>query len=81
MILVENVNNAKKAKSSIARAPRGHTGTYAAINKYGHYTQGGYASHIVVTEAFVVHIPESIPLEKAASLLCAGITTYSPLNH
>ncbi|MGV8879367.1 MAG: NAD(P)-dependent alcohol dehydrogenase [Sphingobacteriaceae bacterium] len=44
-------------------------------------TYGGYASHIVVTEKFVLNIPEGLPLEKVAPLLCAGITTYSPLKH
>ncbi|QMV44789.1 NAD(P)-dependent alcohol dehydrogenase [Cohnella cholangitidis] len=59
----------------------GNTGTYAAIDKYGQYTQGGYSTHIVVTEDFVVRIPNSIGLDVAAPLLCAGITTYSPLRH
>ncbi|WP_136605442.1 NAD(P)-dependent alcohol dehydrogenase [Paenibacillus dokdonensis] len=59
----------------------GHTGTYAAIDRYGQYTQGGYSTHIVVTEDFVVRIPDGIDLDVAAPLLCAGITTYSPLRH
>lgn len=59
----------------------GNTGTYAAIDRYGQYTQGGYSTHIVVTEDFVVKIPDSIALDAAAPLLCAGITTYSPLRH
>ncbi|SFA74690.1 uncharacterized zinc-type alcohol dehydrogenase-like protein [Cohnella sp. OV330] len=59
----------------------GMTGTYGATDKYGHYTQGGYSTHIVVTEEFVVRIPDSLPLDAAAPLLCAGITTYSPLRH
>jgi alcohol dehydrogenase (NADP+)/uncharacterized zinc-type alcohol dehydrogenase-like protein len=42
-------------------------------------TQGGYATHIVVRDHFAVHIPESLSFEKAAPLLCAGITTYSPI--
>lgn len=42
-------------------------------------TQGGYSTNIVVTEHFAVHIPDHIPLEEAAPLLCAGITTYSPI--
>lgn len=42
-------------------------------------TQGGYANNIVVRDHFAVHIPEHISLDKAAPLLCAGITTYSPL--
>jgi uncharacterized zinc-type alcohol dehydrogenase-like protein len=41
--------------------------------------QGGYANNIVVREHFAIHIPENIKLEEAAPLLCAGITTYSPL--
>lgn len=42
-------------------------------------TQGGYANKLVVLDHFAVHIPEHISFEKAAPLLCAGITTYSPL--
>ena len=60
---------------------KGNTGTYAAVDRYGQYTQGGYSTHIVVTEGFVVRIPDSIGLDVAAPLLCAGITTYSPLRH
>ena len=55
--------------------------TYGGIGKNGKVTQGGYSTHIVVTEDFVLHIPESIGLDVAAPLLCAGITTYSPLRH
>ncbi len=42
-------------------------------------TQGGYSTNIVVRDHFAVHIPEHIPLQEAAPLLCAGITTYSPI--
>lgn len=59
----------------------GMTGTYGSIDRYGHYTQGGYSTHIVVTEDFVVKIPDGLALDAAAPLLCAGITTYSPLRH
>ncbi len=59
----------------------GHTGTYGSVDKYGQFTQGGYSTHIVVTEDFVVRIPDEIGLDVAAPLLCAGITTYSPLRH
>lgn len=59
----------------------GSTGTYGETDRYGQYTQGGYSTHIVVTEDFVVRIRDSIPLDAAAPLLCAGITTYSPLRH
>jgi uncharacterized zinc-type alcohol dehydrogenase-like protein len=59
----------------------GMVGTYGAIDRDGTVTQGGYSSHVVVTEDFVVTIPEGIDLDVAAPLLCAGITTYSPLRH
>ena len=60
---------------------KGNIGTYAATDVDGSITQGGYSTHVVVTEDFVLRVPESIPFEKAAPLLCAGITTYSPLAH
>lgn len=60
---------------------KGFTGTYGAQDKYGEKTQGGYSKYIVVQEDFVLSIPDSIPLDAAAPLLCAGITTYSPLHH
>lgn len=60
---------------------RGATYTYASTGKDGQVTQGGYATHIVVTEDFVVRIPDGLELDVAAPLLCAGITTYSPLRH
>lgn len=47
---------------------------------YSNGLHGGYANNIVVTERFALHIPDSIPLEKAAPMLCAGVTTYSPLK-
>ncbi len=45
------------------------------------YTKGGYSTQIVVTEHFVVSIPEALGLDVAAPLLCCGITLYSPLHH
>ncbi len=44
-------------------------------------TQGGYSNKIVVHEKFVLKMPANLPLDKAAPLLCAGITLYSPLSH
>jgi len=59
----------------------GMVGTYGAPDKTSPsgITQGGYSSNIVVTEHFAIKIPESIDLKYAAPLLCAGITTYSPM--
>ncbi len=54
--------------------------TYNWIGRDGRPTHGGYSQKIVVDEAFVLRIPESIPLQDAAPLLCAGITVYSPLR-
>ena len=59
---------------------KGNIGTYGATGKDGQLTQGGYCTHIVVTQDFVLHIPDGLDLDVAAPLLCAGITTYSPLN-
>lgn len=60
---------------------KGNIQTYAGVDKYGEHTQGGYSTHIVVTEDFVLRIPDNIEFDVAAPLLCAGITTYSPLKH
>ncbi|WP_405885299.1 NAD(P)-dependent alcohol dehydrogenase [Streptomyces sp. NBC_01136] len=59
---------------------KGNTLTYGSIDTDGTLTQGGYSTHVVVTEDFVVTIPEGIGLDEAAPLLCAGITTYAPLR-
>ncbi|WP_026554572.1 NAD(P)-dependent alcohol dehydrogenase [Arthrobacter sp. 35W] len=59
----------------------GNTGTYGAVDRDGTITQGGYSTHVVVAENFVVTIPDGLGLDVAAPLLCAGITTYSPLHH
>jgi alcohol dehydrogenase (NADP+) len=59
----------------------GATPTYNGLDKAGVPTYGGYSDRIVVDEHFVLHIPDSLPLDAAAPLLCAGITTYSPLRH
>ncbi|WP_210585518.1 NAD(P)-dependent alcohol dehydrogenase [Streptomyces sp. GESEQ-35] len=60
---------------------KGNVGTYNALDKDGEPTYGGYAEKIVVDENYVVRIPEGLKLDEAAPLLCAGITTYSPLKH
>jgi alcohol dehydrogenase (NADP+) len=59
---------------------KGNVGTYGDIDLDGTITQGGYSQRIVVDEHFVLRIPESIPLDAAAPLLCAGITLWSPLR-
>src|SRR3569833_3046308 len=56
-------------------------GTYGSRGKDGQPTQGGYSGSIVVDENYVLRIPDALSLADAAPLLCAGITTYSPLRH
>ncbi len=60
----------------------GFTGTYGSPDKHlGGQTFGGYSESVVVDEAFVLRVPENLDLAATAPLLCAGITTYSPLRH
>lgn len=60
----------------------GSSGTYNDHEQDGTtVTYGGYSKHIVVNEKFVLKVSDKLPLEAVAPLLCAGITTYSPLRH
>lgn len=59
----------------------GNTQTYGSKDRDGSITQGGYSKFVVVDQDFVLSIPDSIDLAEAGPLLCAGITTYSPLRH
>ncbi|WP_347557113.1 NAD(P)-dependent alcohol dehydrogenase [Robbsia sp. KACC 23696] len=62
--------------------PGGFVGTYNGPDKHTNgVTYGGYSSSIVVDEAFTLRVPENLDLAAAAPLLCAGVTTYSPLRH
>jgi uncharacterized zinc-type alcohol dehydrogenase-like protein len=62
---------------------RGMTGTYGAkdARNADTVTQGGYASSVVVDRRYVLRVPENLDPAAAAPLLCAGITTFSPLRH
>lgn len=60
----------------------GSTGTFNSPDKHlGGQTLGGYSESIVVDENYVLHLPKNLDLAAVAPLLCAGITTYSPLRH
>lgn len=60
----------------------GNTMTYGSLDRHdGRPTYGGYSERIVASEQFVVKVPEGLDLAGAAPLLCAGITTWSPLRH
>jgi uncharacterized zinc-type alcohol dehydrogenase-like protein len=60
---------------------KGVVSTYNALDYDGQPTYGGYSQKLVVTERFVVRIPDALSMDVASPLLCAGITTYSPLKH
>jgi uncharacterized zinc-type alcohol dehydrogenase-like protein len=61
---------------------KGNVGTYASPDYFhnNELTQGGYSNNIVLSENFAIKIPKNADLKKVAPLLCAGITTYSPLH-
>ena len=60
----------------------GMTGTYNQLERDGKtVAMGGYSNYFVINEDYAVHIPENLPLEGVAPLLCAGITLYSPIKH
>ncbi|QJR81940.1 NAD(P)-dependent alcohol dehydrogenase [Alteromonas pelagimontana] len=60
----------------------GMVGTYSGTDRItGESTKGGYSKHIRVREEFVLSVPDSLDTSRVAPLLCAGITTYSPLKH
>src|SRR3954449_12613983 len=79
------VNSCRKCENCLKGEEQyclvGNTQTYGSVDRDGTVTKGGYSTHVVVDEDFVVRIPEEIELDVAAPLLCAGITTYSPLRH
>ncbi|MGH3523887.1 MAG: NAD(P)-dependent alcohol dehydrogenase [Mycobacterium sp.] len=60
---------------------RGMTTTYNGVGRDGQPTHGGYSGAIVVDENYVLRVPDGLPLDAAAPLLCAGVTLYSPLRH
>lgn len=69
----------RKGEEQLCR--EGNTNTYNGRDRVtGENTLGGYSKHLVVREDFVLRVPESLDLSKVAPLLCAGITTYSPLR-
>ena len=60
---------------------KGMNGTYNSKEKDGSPTYGGYSKAIVVDENYMLRVPKNLPPQNVAPLLCAGITTYSPLKH
>ncbi|MBA4749786.1 MAG: NAD(P)-dependent alcohol dehydrogenase [Alphaproteobacteria bacterium] len=72
----------KEDLEQYCEGPKGFTGTYNGAEDNGQHTYGGYAEHIVVDDHFVLSIShDEKDLAAVAPLLCAGITTWSPLRH
>ena len=75
----QHCDQCQKGEEQLCR--EGNTGTYGGFDRFTkEHTLGGYSKHLVVREEFVLRMPDSLDLAKAAPLLCAGITTYSPLK-
>ena len=81
--MVDSCRECAQCKADLEQfCEKGMSGTYNSFEQDKKTpTQGGYSNKIVVTQDFVLSIPDNLPLDAAAPLLCAGITTYSPLRH
>jgi alcohol dehydrogenase (NADP+) len=81
--LVDSCRTCENCKDDLEQfCQQGPIFTYNSPDKHtGGLTYGGYSNSIVVDEAFVLQIPKNLDLAATAPLLCAGITTYSPLRH
>lgn len=80
--LVDSCRSCPSCKEGLEQyCEGGMVPTYNGRDKKGELTFGGYSDHIVVDQDFVVSVPDNLDPAAAAPLLCAGITTYSPLRH
>lgn len=80
--LVDSCRTCSNCKEGLEQyCINGGVGTYNARAKDGTPTYGGYSNTIVVHQDFVLHLSNKLSLPAVAPLLCAGITTYSPLRH
>jgi len=82
-VMVDSCRVCKNCKNDLEQyCVEGMTGTYNAIERDGKtISQGGYSTQIVTDEKYVLHISDKLDLKAVAPLLCAGITTYSPLRY
>ena len=81
--MVDSCRECESCKAGLEQyCYNGNTGTYNSRDRHlGGHTFGGYSTSITVDEHFVLTVPDNLPLDAAAPLLCAGITLYSPLMH
>jgi uncharacterized zinc-type alcohol dehydrogenase-like protein len=81
--MVDSCRTCSSCESGLEQyCSEGMTGTYNGVDRHdGSITYGGYSDSVIVSERFVVKVPEKLDPAAAAPILCAGITTYSPLRH
>ena len=80
--LVDSDRSCAECKAGLEQFCQNAVYTYNSPDKHiGGVTYGGYSDNIVVDEGFVLRLPSNLNLAAAAPLLCAGITTYSPIKH
>ncbi len=81
--MVDSCHHCSSCESGLEQyCEEGATFTYNSLDRHDHSpTYGGYSEKIVVSDKFVLKIPDGVELKGAAPLLCAGITTWSPLRH
>jgi len=82
-VFVDSCRTCQNCKQGLQQyCLEGMTGTYNQLERDGKtVAMGGYSNYFVINEDYAVHIPENLPLEGVAPLLCAGITLYSPIKH
>ncbi len=81
-VMVDSCRRCGNCKAGLEQyCEKGMVGTYNARDSNGDVTHGGYANNIVTDEHWVYHVSPKLDLAAVAPLLCAGITTYSPLRH
>ena len=81
--MVDSCRECEPCKSDLEQfCDKGMVGTYNGKDKHlGGHTFGGYSEEIIVDNYYVLNVPENLDEKAVAPLLCAGITTFSPLNH
>eukprot|EP01057_Protomagalhaensia_wolfi_P002821 Protomagalhaensia_wolfi_Nauph_80__2820@NODE_292_length_2890_cov_41_289021_g218_i0_p2_GENE_NODE_292_length_2890_cov_41_289021_g218_i0NODE_292_length_2890_cov_41_289021_g218_i0_p2_ORF_typecomplete_len358_score74_07ADH_N/PF08240_12/4_4e34ADH_zinc_N/PF00107_26/5_4e02ADH_zinc_N/PF00107_26/1_3e22Glu_dehyd_C/PF16912_5/1_7e16ADH_zinc_N_2/PF13602_6/1_2e03ADH_zinc_N_2/PF13602_6/5_3e07AlaDh_PNT_C/PF01262_21/1_7e06Shikimate_DH/PF01488_20/2e052Hacid_dh_C/PF02826_19/0_00014AdoHcyase_NAD/PF00670_21/0_0023NAD_b len=75
--MVDTCGTCEQCKTGKEHICLNRVNTYNSIDKFGQVTRGGYGKYVVVQESFVLRIPDNVPMDVAAPLLCAGITTYA----
>jgi uncharacterized zinc-type alcohol dehydrogenase-like protein len=82
-VFVDSCRKCENCKQGLQQyCLEGMTGTYNQLERDGAtVAMGGYSNYFVINEDYAVHIPDNLPLEGVAPLLCAGITLYSPIKH